>query len=882
MSDFTQHGKSVVLLLLFIFISHLLFSQSETHRSDALVTDNNVSRVEHSNGYTMISGGFSSIGQYTGGGVFTDVATGKVIDASMPKINGSVSGIVSDGNGGWYIGGYFDVVDTVKVANLVHIKSDKTVDRAWKPNPDSQPNELKVSGTTLYVGGYFNEIAGQLRNYLVSFDITTGALNAWNPNPNSSVDDIEVTGTSVIVGGSFTQIGAVVRTRLAAFNVTTGALTSWAPSVNAQVVSLALDGTGVFVGGNFTSAGGSARVGLARIDLTSGLATAPVITLSAGAAITDLEVSTGILYVAGIFSAVNGITRYNLAGVTIATSTVTTLDAGLTSLDYVEDIALDGALIYFSGLFNTVAGISRSYAAAINTTTGALSNWNPSMQSSASCILPSSAGVWLGGGFNTVGNSYYNGFVLIEEATNKPWPFQVDIGGYVNTIAVKDNIVYIGGQFSSVNKSVRSNLAALDLRTGTVLAWDPRVYGLSITDRTAVVNSIRIKDNLLFVGGKFYAVNAMTTVRSGLAAVDLTTGAATSWNPMVGDGKTINQYVNAIDIVGTTLYAGGAFNLLNLSVTRNNIAAISTENANILSWDPNSSGEVYRVRANEGQAFVTGSFQAGIGGAMRPYGLALLDVVTAKATSWNPTLDGNAYDVALGGNNVFVAGYFSTVDRSFRPGLASFDLATQTLNAWTPDVGDDGDGGYSTNTLATSTSRLYVGGSFQELGAERRPYYAEYDLCPARPLVALDGNTFSTTATGDLQWYANGVAITGATGQTLEVSPIEYGVYTVSITQYGCEVVSDDAVYSVTALESDPYDAFTAFPNPVEADLTLQLPSEPHTLNITITDIMGRVLYNQSNAETRTVSFAGYRPGTYLLIVQADEARYVKKIMKIR
>lgn len=882
MSDFTRHGKSGVILLLFTFTSHLLIAQSENHRPDAWVPDNNVSRVEHSNGYTMISGGFSSLGQYSGGAVYTDVATGKVIDNTMPKVNGSVSEIIGDGNGGWYIAGYFDVVDTVKVSNLVHIKSDKTVDRTWKPNPDNQPSVLKVSGTTLYVGGYFSQIAGQARDNLASFNTTTGALNAWNPDPNSSVDDMEVAGTTLIVGGAFTQIGAVVRTRLAAFDTATGNLTSWAPNVNAQVVTMALDGTGVFVGGGFTNAGGFARAGVARIDLVSGIATVPVVNVNSGGIVSDLEVSAGTLFISGSFTNVNSVPRFNLAALNIAAAVVNTLDLGLTSLDYVEDIALDGSTLYLGGFFNTVSGGARSNAAAVNSSTGALINWSPSLQSSPVTILPTAAGVWLGGYFSSVNNKTYSGFALIEEATNTPWPFQIDIAGYVNTIAVKDNIVYIGGQFNSVNKVPRSNLAALDLRTGTLLAWDPGVYGTSLTDRTASVNSIRIKDNLLFTAGRFYAVNAMATVRSGLAAIDLTTGAATSWNPMVGDGKTTNQYVNSIDIQGTTLYAGGVFNLLNLSTTRNNIAAISTENANILSWDPVSSGEVFRVRANTSTVFVTGSFQGGIGGAMRNYGLAALNASTGKATSWDPTLGGMAYDVALTSNDVYVAGYFATVNNELRPGLASFTLSNMTLSAWTPDVGDDGDGGYSTHTLSTSTSRLFVGGSFQQLGNEQRPYYGEYDLCPAKPQVTLNGNALSTTATGNLQWYANGDAVSGATSSTFEVSPIEYGSYAVSVTLYGCEVFSDDAIYAVTSAELNRDDALKVYPNPVQEELLFELPVNPRSLDITVTDMMGRVMNKQQNIETRTLSFAGYRPGTYVLILQADDVRYVKKIMKIR
>ncbi|MEJ1240345.1 T9SS type A sorting domain-containing protein [Chryseolinea sp. T2] len=882
MSDFTRHGKSVGIFVLLISSVQVLFAQSEAHRSDAWVTDNNVSRVEHSNGYTLLSGGFSSLGKYSGGAIYTDVATGKDIDESLPKINGQATDVVSDGTGGWYIGGYFDMVDTVSVSNLVHIRSDKTVDRSWKPNPDNAPSVLKLNGTTLYVGGYFNQIAGQLRNNLVSFNTTTGALSAWTPNPNSSVEDIEISGTTLIVGGSFTLMGATVRTRLAAFDIATGSLTTWSPNINARVARLALDGTGVFIAGDFTSAGGASRTGVARIDLTSTLATAPVITLNSGAFVNDLQVAGGILYLAGSFTTVNGATRNNIASLNVATAAVSTLNLNLTSTDYVGRISIDGTSLYLVGTFNVVNGTARQNAAAINSSTGALLNWDPSLQNAPNIVVATSSGIWLGGYFSTVDNNFRNGFVLIEEATNTLWPFQIDIGGYVNTIAVKDNIVYIGGQFNSVNKTSRSNLAALDLRTGTLLSWDPKVYGLSVTDRTAVVNSIKIKDNQLFVAGRFYAVNSMATIRPGLASVDLATGAATSWNPLVGDGKTINQYVNSIDILGTTLYAGGVFNLLNLSVTRNNVAAISTENANILTWDPNASGEVFRVRANTSTVYVTGSFQGGIGGTPRPYGIAALDAATGKPTTWNPTLDGVAYDIALQNTSLFVAGYFGSIDTKFRPGLASFNTQSGTLNDWTPDIEDDGEGGYSTNTLSVSTSRLFVGGNFQRVGGEQRPYYAEYDLCPGKPDIVLNGTTLSTNASGDLQWYAYGEAVPGATSSSFEVSPIEYGVYAVSVTEFGCEIFSDDAIYSVTALENEHEPSINIYPNPAEVQITVEGPALSQTLDITLTDIMGRVLRAERNTTARTLSFSEYGPGTYVLIVESAGTRYVRKVMKVR
>jgi len=94
-----------------------IYAQSEIHRTENWITNSGISRLEHANGYTMLSGFFDQVGPYTGSGVVTDLAVGNV-DAAMPKINGDVYVSIPDGIGGWYVGGYFDGIDSVKIRNL--------------------------------------------------------------------------------------------------------------------------------------------------------------------------------------------------------------------------------------------------------------------------------------------------------------------------------------------------------------------------------------------------------------------------------------------------------------------------------------------------------------------------------------------------------------------------------------------------------------------------------------------------------------------------------------------------------------------------------------------------------------------------------------------
>jgi len=872
------------------FVSSLCaVAQSAIHRTENWIPDYSVYRLDHDNGYTLLSGSFYLVGPYTGRGVVTDITVGTV-DSAMPKINGDVYSSAPDGSGGWYVGGYFSAVDTVKISNLVHIKADKTVDRSWKPNPDNSPSVIAVSGTTLYVGGYFTSIAGQTRNHIAAFDITTGGLTGWNPNANGGVESIEPAGTVVYVGGYFTTIGGASRSGLAAISTSTGLPTLWAPVLSgtfgATVYATAVDvaSNTIFVGGYFTLAGGLSRIGAARFSLSTGSVTTWVANASTNGYVEDVVLSGGNLYIGGSFTSINGIARNNIAAVSAATSLVQAWNVGLDQFDFVDDMDISGNTLFFCGYFSAVNFIPRSNIAAVDLTTAALQNWAPMPNNSTNTVSATPGGVFLGGYFNGVNWVNRNdGFALFDDATDQAWPFNIDLnGGIVNAIAVKDKVLYIGGQFTAINKSARRNLAAIDLTTGQVLAWNPSVVGLSPTDPNVSVNSMKINGNLLYVGGKFLTVGIST--RPGLAAIDLSTGVANGWNPSVGDGKTTNQFVNSIDIVGNTLYAAGSFSLLAGNQPRANLAAIDATNGSILAWNPVSNGVVDKIRISSNAAYVVGEFANGVGGAIRTHRVAALNLTNNNATSWDPAIqNGFVYDVALGASAVYAGGDFDGVGAQFRPGLASFDLSTGSLNAWNPDVGDNGDGGYSVNALASSQSKLYVGGAFNFLGTENRTSYGEYYVCPPTPSITDNGSVLSTSSTGNLQWYENNVAVNGATGQSYEINALEYGVYAVEVTAFGCTARSDDFVYLITETEVTKGNEISVYPNPVRDEIVVQIPGTSGTVDFTLMDTMGRTLKKTEGfGAQQTISVSDLDAGPYLLLIQTQEQKQVRKVIKMQ
>ena len=76
--------------------------------------------------------------------------------SDVPTVYGPVFVVVSDGHGGWFVGGEFSGVGNVLAQNLAHIRPDMTVDSDFRPNPDGHGIfALLLVDDILYVGDKF-------------------------------------------------------------------------------------------------------------------------------------------------------------------------------------------------------------------------------------------------------------------------------------------------------------------------------------------------------------------------------------------------------------------------------------------------------------------------------------------------------------------------------------------------------------------------------------------------------------------------------------------------------------------------------------------------------------------------------------------------------
>ncbi|MFN0133898.1 MAG: hypothetical protein ACKVW3_15385 [Phycisphaerales bacterium] len=102
-------------------------------------------------GTTLYVGGlFDQVGPLTGCAASLDSLSGEP-DTRFPQIGGTVNCVLSDGEGGWYIGGSFARVNGQPRRNAARIGSEGTL-LAWCPNPLQEVRCMAVAGRFVYMG----------------------------------------------------------------------------------------------------------------------------------------------------------------------------------------------------------------------------------------------------------------------------------------------------------------------------------------------------------------------------------------------------------------------------------------------------------------------------------------------------------------------------------------------------------------------------------------------------------------------------------------------------------------------------------------------------------------------------------------------------------
>ncbi len=158
---------------------------------------------------------------------------------------------------------------------------------------------------------------------------------------------------------------------------------------------------------------------------------------------------------------------------------------------------------------------------------------------------------------------------------------------------------------------------------------------------------------------------------------------------------------------------------------------------------------------------------------------------------------------------------------------------------------------------------------------------------PPTPVVTANGFVLTSSAASGNQWYYNGTAIAGATGQTYTVTH-NTGYYWVVVTLNGCSSDISNKVYiEVVGTEELPIDAsFTIYPVPNSGIFTasIQYPVET-TFNIYIFNQLGAQIFELKDVRTTNGKYQkliDLRPipaGIYSVVFLNSEFKVVRKVV---
>jgi outer membrane protein OmpA-like peptidoglycan-associated protein len=697
-----------------------------------------------SQGIRYVGGEFTSYQAWnTGSGAAVSPTTGEV-DPTFPSVSGwpYEKAVVSDGAGGWYIGGGMSSVGGAAVSRAAHLKSDGTLDRNWLPVVTGSQGVLTMAkyGDVIILGGSFTAVNGFERNRLAAIK-TDGTLLPWNPNANSIVHTISVSGDSAYIGGQLTSLSGVTRnlagsvrlgartgvageTCLTAWDAT-DCITAWNPNVSGWgVLSLAVDSTYTYLTGHFGTVGGQARAHAAKVLTSDGA----VQTWDAGVNAQGgaVAVANGKVYLGGQFASAGGQVRNKIASWDVATDVLQAWAPNVTG-NGVNAIEINGSSIYFAGKFSMVGTSGRNHAAAVDTT-GAVLPWDPHVcdqgngnQSTVHGMAVTATQIYMLGDFTCVGGQKrMHAAAVGDSGLLTSWA--PVINGPVYTFSRTGSTIYMGGNFSAINGQGRTGAGAVDT-SGAVTAWNPNPDGraasiiatsnkiymagwfnnvagtpmknLAALDPTSgaldlnfnaqlngAVRTMFLDGNNLFIGGDFNSVGGQPHLY--IASINATTAAVnTAFVGGTNGGTKTYPFLEAVSVVGDKVFIGGYFGQVN-GQTRTYLAALDkTTGALDLNWNPIVSHDVYAITpSTDGSViYVGGGNISVVSGADSAQGVAALDVQTGALTSWRATTS-EVRGISVSDAVVYIAGYFNVVGGLSRENTVAVSATGNVLEPW--------------------------------------------------------------------------------------------------------------------------------------------------------------------------------------------------------
>ena len=542
------------------------------------------------------------------------------------------------------------------------------------------------------IGGYYlaGELAtGGVTERLVHVrDDGTRDVGFLASGLTASPTAMAVLGSTVYVAGHGLPLTAV--------DGQVGTATPLPVQPDGEIAALAIAGRRLIVAGRFAQLGTAARANLGAIDLSTG-AVAPWSPATDGA-VAAVAVDQGELIVGGSFGTVAGAARRNLARLSLETGVAEPSWLG-SSADPVLQLAVSDDRVYYS----TSAAKSPNLF-AVDRASGGATPFRLRVAGQLRAILPVGGQVYLGGAFREVGGRARLNLAAVDQKTAALADWNPSPAGPVaSLVAGAGGRLLAAGSFTKIGYVQRRNLAAVNAATGRPLSWAPSA------DRP--VHALAIEGARVYLGGEFRTLAGVP--RPFLGAVAAGTGAPSAWAPKL-DGE-----VRAIAVFGPTVVVGGSFRRAG-KLTRRGLAAFGSD-GRPRGWNPRLDGSVRALQRFRGTVLVGGLFRTAAAMPRRNFAVVTLSR-TAGVTPLHADTNGEVRAVAIDGSGVILGGDFTSVNSVARRSLARVDLRSLVVPWGAPLAGRS----VSVDAIGIAGTSVYVGGSFDFAGGQRRPGVAAF------------------------------------------------------------------------------------------------------------------------------------------------------------
>jgi len=435
----------------------------------------------------------------------------------------------------------------------------------------------------------------------------------------------------------------------------------------------------------------------------------------------------GILYVGGNFQNFPNFNRSHL----IAYNTLTNqfeqgFNAGFNwqNSQFVNSILVRNNELIIGGSFT--GSQPASCLARFNRLTGALiQNYNANAEV-RQMYLESNL-LYVGGDFSSVLGQNRKGMAVINLSTNSLMlsPNFDGLNNLVHDFKIDGSNIYVCGRFTTINGQSKHSLAKLNRHTWFI----DQNFNVNI-DANVLISALTIQGSQLMIAGYFNEING--SQRKKLAQVNINTGVLHSWKPdAYGDVKKLYNYNGNPFIIGN-------INQLNYEV-RNSFFALKLPERKIIpiNFNVNNTNIRFRDIAKHGNTlFFCGSFTNAIINGTQVSQLFAYNIQTGQVQNI-----GNFGGVAnqfitrllVHDDKLYVSGIFSQVNGLPRNRIAAFKLSDYSLDDWSPELSSFA----IIRKMAIYNNKLYMCGRIDQENPFRFDVIAAFSLADASYLGGL-------------------------------------------------------------------------------------------------------------------------------------------------